>query len=71
MIPDPNDDILAIKRRLAAKFDNDVHRIAEETRRRQRTSGRKVVSLPPRRCTPTGTTNQAMQRSGNERVENG
>ena len=28
MIPDPNDEILAIKRRLAAQFDNDVHRIA-------------------------------------------
>ncbi len=71
MIPDPNDEILAIKRRLAAQFDNDLHRIAEETRRRQRQSGRKVVSLPPRRCTPTDATNKAMQRSGNKPVENG
>ena len=71
MIPDPNDEILAIKRRLAAQFDNDLHRIAEETRRRQRQSGRQVVSLPPRRCTPTDMTTKAMQRSGNKRVENG
>ncbi len=66
MIPDPNDEILAIKRRLAAQFDNDLHRIAEETRRRQRQSGRKVVSLPPRRCAP----NEATQRSGSKPVEN-
>jgi len=71
MILDPNDEILAIKRRLAAQFDNDLHRIAEETRRRQRQSGRKVVSLPPRRCIPADTTNKAMQRSGNKPVENG
>ena len=71
MIPDPNDEILAITRHLAAQFDNDLHRIAEETRRRQRQSGRKVVSLPPRRCTPTIMTNKAMQRSGNKPLENG
>ena len=63
MIPDPNDEILAIKRRLAAKFDNDVHRIAEDTRRRQNESGHLVISLPPRRCTPS-TTNNAVNRSG-------
>jgi len=57
MIPDPNDEILAIKRRLAAKFDNDLHRIAEDIRRRQNDDGRVVVSLPPRRYVPTITTN--------------
>ena len=56
MIPDPNDEVLAIKRRLAAKFDNDVHRIAEDTRRRQSESGHAVISLPPRRCKPSTTT---------------
>lgn len=71
MIPDPNDEILVIKRHLAAQFDNDLHRIAEETRRRQRQSGRKIVSLPSRRCTPTNTTNKAKQRDGNKSVENG
>jgi hypothetical protein len=50
MIPDPNDEILAIKRRLAARFENDLHRIAEDIRSRQHENGREVVSLPPRRC---------------------
>jgi hypothetical protein len=50
MIPDPTEEILEIKRRLSAQFDNDVHRIAEETRRRQRLSGRQVVTLPIRRA---------------------
>lgn len=63
MIPDPNDEILAIKRRLAAQFDNDVHRIAEDIRQRQGQTGHEVISLPPRRCTPT-TTNNAVNRSG-------
>ncbi len=58
MIPDPNDDILEIKRRLSAQFGNDVHRIAEETRRRQRLSGRKVVTLPPRLSKPQNTQNK-------------
>ena len=64
MIPDPNDIILAIKRRLAAKFDNDLHRIAEDIRRRQSDEGRVVVSLPPRRYLPKITTNNPLQRSG-------
>jgi len=67
MIPDPNDEILAIKRRLAAKFDNDLHKIAEDTRRRQAEDGRKVVSFPPRRCEPEITTNQALNASGRSR----
>ena len=66
MIPDPNDEILAIKRCLAARFDNNLHRIAEETRRRQRESGRKEVSLPPRRCTSADTANKGLQPSRNK-----
>lgn len=58
MNPDPNDEILAIKRRLAAKFDNDLHRIAEDIRRRQNDSGHEVISFPPRRCKPLITTNE-------------
>ena len=64
MIPDPNDEILAIKRRLAARFGNDLHRIAEDIRRRQNEGGREVVSLPPRRCEPRTTTNNPLPRSG-------
>lgn len=63
MIPDPNDEILSIKRRLAAQFGNDVHRIAADIRKRQGESGHEVISLPPRRCTPT-TTNNSVNRSG-------
>jgi hypothetical protein len=68
MIPDPNDEILAIKRRLAAKFDNDIHRIAEDIRRRQSDDGRVVVSLPPRRYVSTIATNNPLQRSGEASV---
>jgi hypothetical protein len=64
MTPDPNDEILSIKRRLAAKFDNDLHRIATDVRQRQGQSGHEVISLPPRRCTPT-TTNQSVDQRGN------
>lgn len=63
MIPDPNDEILAIKRRLAAKFDNDLHRIAADVRKRQGQSGHAVISLPPRRCAPIPT-NDAPRGSG-------
>jgi len=59
MIPDPNDEVLSIKRRLAAEFDNDIHRIAADIRKRQGESGHEVISLPPRRCTPTSTNNAA------------
>lgn len=64
MIPDPNEEILAIKRRLAARFNNDVHRIAADVRKNQVQAGREVISLPPRRCSVADTTNNAMQRNG-------
>jgi hypothetical protein len=62
MIPDPNEEILATKRRLAAKFGNDIHRIVDDLRSRQCDGDYEVISLPPRRCSVT--TNNAMQRSG-------
>ena len=46
MIPDPTDEIRAIKRKLSEKFDNDIHRIAEDARRRQIESGRPIVPVP-------------------------
>jgi len=55
--PDPTEEIRQIKQQLAAQFDNDLHRIAEETRRRQRESDRKVITRPPRVPEPTNTTN--------------
>ena len=55
MISDPTDEIRAIRQKLAAACGNDLHRIAEETRRRQRESGREFVTLPgrsPSACEP-------------------
>lgn len=62
--PDPTEEIRQIKQHLAAQFDNDLHRIAEETRRRQRESGRKVVTRPPRVPEPINTTNRRMHPTG-------
>ena len=45
------DEVRAIKRRLAAKFGYDVQKIGRDIQRRQRKSGRKVVSLCPKRAT--------------------
>jgi len=62
MISDPTDEIRAIKRKLAIECGNDIHRIAEDARRRQRKSGRHSVSVPQ----PAGenTTNKGLQPSG-------
>ncbi len=46
MIPNPIDEIRAIKHKLAAECDNDIHRIAEDARRRQHESGRQSVEVP-------------------------
>ena len=40
-----NDEILRIKRELAARFDNDLARIVADARSRERGT----ISLPPRR----------------------
>ena len=71
MVHNPiTEEIREIRHRLAAECNNDVKRIGAELRRREAESGRRVVRLPKRTPTAT-TTNQAMQRSGNERVESG
>lgn len=62
MIPDPTDEIRAIRDRLAAKCDYDLDRIVEETRQHQRESGRTYCSLG-REPTAGQTTNQPMDRS--------
>jgi hypothetical protein len=64
MIPDPTDEIRAIKRKLSEKFDNDIHRIAEDARRRQIESGRRVVTVPVPVIATSDTTNPAMDPSG-------
>lgn len=49
MVHNPiTEEIREIRRRLAARFDNDVYRIGAELRRRQAASGRRLVRLPRR-----------------------
>ena len=63
MIPDPTDEIRDIKRKLSEKFDNDIHRIAEDARRRQIESGRRTVPVPSTSSAASRATNQGMDRS--------
>jgi hypothetical protein len=65
-IPHPNDEILAIKRQLAAQCGNDLHRIAEDIRNRKHEEGREVVPLPPRRRVVSAATSQPMVVIGQE-----
>jgi len=53
MIVYPNDEILAVERRLTAKWENDVHRIFEDLRQRQNEGEYEVIVVPPRRCSTT------------------
>ncbi len=56
MIDYPEDPIVAeiraIRKAHAEKFNNDLHAICEDLRRQERESGRKYVTLPPRRIRP-------------------
>ena len=65
MIPDPTDEIRAIRDRLAAACDYDVERIVEEARQHQAESGRPAVSLPPRPIGAEIATNQSLDRTAN------
>lgn len=60
MIPDPTDEIKAIRHRLGAELDYDLDRIFDDIRRRQEESGRTYVTMPPRRPAD----NQAVNRNG-------
>ena len=59
-IPDPTEEIKAIRHRLGAEFDYDLDRIFADIQRRQSESGRTYVTRPSRRI----ANNQAMQRGG-------
>lgn len=60
MIPDPTEEIKAIRHRLGAEFDYDLDRIFADIQRRQSESGQTYVTRPSRRI----ANNKAMQRSG-------
>jgi len=49
VIPDPTEEIKAIRHRLGEAFDYDLDRIFADIQRRQTESGIKYVSLPPRK----------------------
>jgi len=48
MIPDPTEEIKAIRHRLGAEMDFDLDRIIADTRQRQKESGRNYIRLPKR-----------------------
>jgi hypothetical protein len=48
MILDPTEEIKAIRHRLAADFDFDLHRIIADIRKQQEESGRTYIRLPRR-----------------------
>jgi hypothetical protein len=47
-------EIRQVREEIAKRFNYDVHAIMEDIRKRQTTSGRKVVKLPPRPVRKTG-----------------
>ena len=57
-------EIREIRRRLAARFDNDVPRIGAEIRRGQSASGHRVVRRPRRQPVAASTTSQSMHPTG-------
>ena len=42
------EEVRRVRREYAARFDFDLEAIAEDLRRKDRESGREVVSLPPK-----------------------
>lgn len=63
MVPTPTEEVRAIRRELAARAGNDIHRIAEETRRRQLESGHTYLTLPARPPRREDGPNQALQQT--------
>lgn len=59
-IPDPTEEIKAVRHRLGAAFDYDLDRIVADIQHRQTESGRKYVTMPPRKLSD----NTAMRPSG-------
>ena len=47
-IPDPTEEIKAIRHRLGAAFDYDLDRIVADIQRRQTESGHNYVTMPAR-----------------------
>jgi hypothetical protein len=58
------EEIREIRHQLAERFENDVDRIGDDLRRREASSGRRIVRLPKRPPRATAATNQRMKASG-------
>ena len=68
-IPDPTEEIKAVRHRLGAAFDYDLDRIFADIQRRQSESGLTYVTGPPRKIAD----NNALHRSreaGRSKMEN-
>ena len=48
MIPNPTEEIKAIRHRMGAELNFDLNRIVDDTMRRQTESGRTYIRLPKR-----------------------
>jgi len=68
MIPDPVAEIKRIRHELGAEMDFDVHRIFDDLRRREATSGRKYVRRTARRIADNEALDQS-RRSGRSQLE--
>jgi len=65
MIPDPTEEIKAIRHRLGAEMDFDLDRIIADIQQRQKDSGRTYIRLPKREphITNTDLTSRGTSRS--------
>ena len=63
MIPDPVAEIKRIRHELGAEMDFDVHRLFDDLRQREATSGRNYVRRPARRIADNQSLDQS-RRSG-------
>ena len=64
MVPDPTNEIRAIRDRLSAACDYDIDKIVDKTRRHQAESGRTYTDLSSGRTELKYTTNKSMHGSG-------
>lgn len=64
MIPDPTNEIRAIRNRLSAACNYDVDKIVDEARRHQAKSGRTYINLAATQTDAKNTTNQRMHPTG-------
>lgn len=63
MKPDPiAEQVHQVREALARRFDGNLQVICEDARRRQSASGRKTVTLPPRR--PTSADSRRSKKAG-------